>query len=193
MLRVLVEFRFEILGGEFVDQDVGHRAFEGLFAGNSSRILFNLGEIRQWGEVVGAVAVHVGLAAAVGLENTDLAEGGVIGAFPALVVAAYLFEIGFVLFVWFFGDEDGFVLLALLHLPVGGDQAAEGDGFEWAIGFDFVSQFGFDLVEIGPLFGENDDVGCGEPVLAIILGGGFFTFGCFGSGLAGHGMSSFRF
>ncbi|MCC6590077.1 MAG: hypothetical protein IT168_25515 [Bryobacterales bacterium] len=105
-----------------------------------------------------------------------------------MVVAAELFQIGFVLFVGFFGDEDGFVLLAFLHLPVGGDEAAEGDGFERSAGLDFVSQFGFDLIEIGSLFGENDDVGCSEAVLAIILGGRLFAFGCFGSGLAGHGF-----
>ena len=107
--------------------------------GNSFRKSFNLRDIGERGEEFGPVIVGDALEAAVGLEEAELAEGGVVGPFPAEVVAVDLFQSGFVLRSGVEATEGGFRLLAFFHLPGSGDQAAESEIFEGAVGEDFVS------------------------------------------------------
>ena len=115
------ELFFELEDGELGVELFADMVVEGEGPGNSSRKVFNLREIGERAEGFGWGAVVVGDEATVGLEEAELAEGGVIGPFPALVVAVDLFEMGFVLLGGLEGAEDGFLLLAFLHLPGGGD------------------------------------------------------------------------
>ncbi len=89
---------FELEDGELGVEVLADLIFEGDRGGNSSRILFNLGDIGERGEGFGAGPVGVVLDGAVGLEEANLSQGGLIGPFLSLVVAVDLLEIGFGLF-----------------------------------------------------------------------------------------------
>ena len=136
VVDLLFEGEDGVLGGEYVTDVVVYRLRR---LGNSSRKAINLRNIRERGELVGRVSVRDLLDATVSLEHADLAQGGLEGPFPAKVLAVDLFEIGFVSLVGFEGAEGGFFLAAAVDLPVGGDEALEGEVFEGAAGDDFVS------------------------------------------------------
>jgi hypothetical protein len=106
------------------------------------------------------------------MERFQLFESAVEGALDAGLVTGQTVELFLELIVvekvgigLGAGAEFGFHATDAAEVPGGGDELVEEGVFERAFGFDFIAEFGEHFVELGAIFGADDEIGGGEAVL----------------------------